>query len=123
MYMKADLSPKNSLFLFMDPSAGDIPQRMDHLVAYTSTCIAIGSMSQFDGDSVVILTTERRWIEDSQRCEKVFEGSIGTPGKQVAVCTVDLEPVLSMRLPVEQVSVEIWANHDLEPNWIYFLVL
>lgn len=46
--------PPNSLSFVMDPDLGEIPDSVSEaLVAATSTCISIGTLSSVDGETTV----------------------------------------------------------------------
>ena len=123
MKTQTSLAPKNSLILILDPVTGIIPQSMAcQLVASTPSCIAIGTMSASDGETVVVLTDERQCVISDPAMQQVFEGTIATPRMKVAVCTVDMEQILSSQVPTGLLSVEVWVNHKQEPSRVCVLI-
>ena len=124
MKTQASFAPKNSLILVLDPSAGDIPNSMARqLVASTPSCIAVGTMSASDGETMVVLTDDKQCLDFNPTMQRVFEGFIDTPRMEVSVCTVDIEPILSLRVSAKRTGVEVWVNHEREPNRVYVLII
>jgi len=115
-----DVAPPNSLLLIMDRSAGHVPDSMSGaLVASTSTCIAIGTLSEHDGTTRVSMGEDR-----SPRLSgaPVFDGVLETPGKTVAVCSVLDEVIIEAPVESERTRVRIWANDRTEPSNIDIVV-
>jgi hypothetical protein len=117
--LTADIAPQNSLLLIMDRSVGQIPQSMGQsLIAFTPTCIAIGTHSEHDGSTRVIL-------DDSSappaHGTPTFDGVLDTPGRKLAVCSVLNEVVFELAVAAELTRVRIWANDQVEPSEIYIL--
>ena len=122
MIAEASLAPANSLLLIMDPDADSIPESMGAgLVAATPSCIAVGTLSEDAGETHIRLTNERAAVSGPEM-QRVFRGVLETPGRQVQVCTVLLEPVVSLPVPGVSSHVEIWADHPTEPRNLRVLV-
>jgi hypothetical protein len=118
--LTADVAPPSSLLLVMDRSVGRIPENMDEgIVASTSTCVAIGTLSSLDGSTHVTLDNGS---EPSGFGSPVFDGVLGTPDKKLAVCSVLDEVILEIEVAAEQARVRIWASDRVEPSEIYILV-
>jgi hypothetical protein len=115
----ADIAPPNSLLLIMDRSVGQIPESMaGGLVAFTATCAAIGTLSEHDGSTRVILDDGSG---PPAHGTLVFDGVLDTPGLKLAVCSVLDEVVLELAVAAERTRVRIWANDQAEPSEIYIL--
>ena len=111
--ISVEVAPSHSLVLVMDPSVGRIPEKMSGaLVAATTTCVAIGTLSEHDGTTRICLGTE----EYSGGGNGVFDGELDTPGGRVAVCSVLDEVLLEVPVPFRRSRVRIWANDDQEPS-------
>lgn len=109
------VAPPNALVLLMDPSVGQVPNSMSgSLVASTSTCVAVGTLSEHDGTTRISL--EAGEYEGSSTL--VFDGVLETPGARVVVCSVLGEIYLEMDVMFPQAKAQIWANDDGEPNEI-----
>jgi hypothetical protein len=124
--MKAEISlaPKNSLILVVDPVTGDIPNSMARqLVASTGSCVAVGTISAADGETTIVLTDDKRSLGSDTEMMLAFEGTIDTPRTELSICSVDLEPILSIPVSTNHVGVEIWVNHEQEPSRICVLVI
>ena len=120
MMISAEISPPNSLVLVMDPSVGQIPDSMSgSLVASTSTCIAIGTLSEHDGVTHVSLSDRPDVAPDGS---PTFDGVLETPDNRAAVCSVLDEVILEMKVPTGRTRVRIWANDPMEPSEIHIVV-
>ena len=112
---QARLSPPHSILFISDPSASvDLPEIGPALVAATSSCVAIGTLADMDGETTVIL--ERS--VPSPEGELVFSGDIGTPGKRLAVMCSDASVAVEIAVAAERTHLRIWANHASEPDLI-----
>jgi hypothetical protein len=110
------LSPPNSLIFVMDHKAGVLPDQItEGLVATTASCVAIGTLSEVDGETTITLTDNMDGVE---AVDLVFSGSLSTPNHELSVCDVNNEKLLT--LPVSQTStmVKIFANDSSEPDYI-----
>jgi hypothetical protein len=117
--LTTDIAPPNSLLLIMDRSIGEIPERMaGGLIALTPTCVAIGTLSEHDGSTRVILDDGSG---PPAHGSPMFDGVMDTPGRKVAVCSVLDEVVLELAVAGERTRVRIWANDQVEPSEIYIL--
>lgn len=109
-------APKNSLILVMDQTVGEVPESMaGALVAATNSCVAVGTLSEVEGETLISLSDER--LEKRDR-PPVFDGVLSTPSKRLSVCSVLDEPLMSLDVPGLETRVQVWANDDLEPNEI-----
>ncbi len=114
------ISPPNSLVLVMDPSIGQIPDSMSgSLVASTSTCIAIGTLSEHDGVTHVSLSDSP---DVAPNVSPTFDGVLETPGNRIAVCSVLDEVILENKVTTSRTRVRIWANDPMEPSEIHIVV-
>lgn len=114
------IAPSHSVILIMDRSGGLVPSGMrGKLVASTSSCIAVGTLSQPDGHTHVTIADE---LPEVLAPLLVFEGLLETPTKTVVVCSVLDEVFLEMGVVAERSKVRIWANDGSEPNEIQIVV-
>ena len=110
------VSPPNSLLLIMDPSFGVVPESMEGgLIQSTSTCVAIGTLSEFDGETKVVLTNSR---PADPNLFLVFDGQVATPNLLLSVCTVDHDQTIATVVSSNCTNIEVWVNHSEEPNLI-----
>jgi hypothetical protein len=117
MIVEAKIAPKNSLLLVMDKDSGEIPESMGgKLVVSTHSCVAIGTRSETDGQTLVTLTDENIRAWEDPNLELVFSGTLATPNKEVYICTVLLETILRLSVPNTETGLEVWANHEIEPT-------
>jgi hypothetical protein len=116
------IAPRNSLLLIMDPAVGEIPESMDGgLVAVTSSCVAVGTRSEVDGETLISLSDEASQAETSLFC--VFHSHLDTPTRRIAVCSVSNEALLHAGVAGSRTALQIWVNHQSEPDEIRVLIL
>ncbi|MEN5118212.1 hypothetical protein ABE488_12905 [Luteimonas sp. TWI662] len=113
------LPPPNSLILVMDYEIGVVPDQItSDLVTATDSCIAIGTLAAPDGETTITLT-------DDPNCtvvgELVFNGELCTPNKELAVCNVLNQRLLTLPLLHTTVRVKVFANDVSEPDRILVL--
>jgi hypothetical protein len=123
MIIEARAAIKNSVVLVLDPQSDDIPASMEgRLIAASSSCIAIGTLCEVDGETHVILTDEKEDQRVNSKLHSVFNGVIATPGERVVVCLVSLEPLAALPVSGKRSGVEVWVNDDSEPSEIRIVV-
>lgn len=124
MTIEAKIAPPNSLLLVMGEASGEMPDSMNgQLIVVTSSCIAIGTLCEVDGETSVTLSDDRLRIQGIENLKRVFSGILATPRNFVEVCTVLLEPILTLPVRNDRSGVEIWANSKMEPDRLYVLIL
>lgn len=117
MTAKTKIAPQNSLLLLMDKDSGEIPELMNgKLVVATDSCIAVGTLSETDGETSVILTDNKSHLQEMAGLQKAFDGILATPNKRVDLCTVLLQPVLTLSVSNTESHVEIWVSNETEPD-------
>jgi hypothetical protein len=115
------INPRNSVILVMDQTVGEVPETMNNrLVAATKTCVAIGTLSEFDGETRITLSHNIEEIECSKY--KVFEGFLDTPSKKISICSILDEPLLECNVPGTPTKIFVWANDEFEPDDIQVIV-
>ena len=120
MMREATLFVPHAIFFINDPGMRDIeiPEYVnDRLVAFTDSCISVGTQADVDGPVTVRLFDESRATEKATK--KVFTGDIETPDRKVGV--VSSEDVTILELPVqnEKTSVTIWVDDTTHPTKIF----
>jgi len=114
------LAPPNSLILVMNHSFGELPEAMNgQLVAFTDSCIAVGTLSEVDGQAVITMTDS---LEGIERGEIVFDGFLKVPQCEVSVCSAANEKLLTIKLSASEAHVQIFANDASEPDEIVVFV-
>lgn len=109
------VSPPHSILFISDPTAvADIPEIASTLVSATSSCVAIGTLAEMDGETTVILDR----AVPAPVGELVFNGDVETPGRRLAVTFSDGSMVSELVVSTERVRVRIWANDASEPDSI-----
>ena len=116
----ANIAAPNSVLFIMDRTGGEVPESMEgNLCAFTSTCIAVGTLSEQDGMTRVTLEIEP---QRPPRGAPDFDCVISTPSKYLQVCTAHDEVVVEIRVREAQVRVRLWANDQHEPSDVHVLV-
>ena len=109
------LAPKNSILFLGDRDEPlDVPEITDRLVASTSTCIAIGTLAEVDGETTVQLMPKI----STPVGDMVFQGTLETPSRALSVSDSEGLSVLSLDVPTTRTWITIWANDWSEPDLI-----
>jgi hypothetical protein len=115
-HRSVSVAPPNSLILIMDPSVAEIPESMGRsLISATPTCIAVGTRAEGDGETYVFFSTDR---SSAPADLLVFDGVLRTPNREVCICNVLDERLLSVRVSMDDTHINIWADDDCEPGVI-----
>jgi hypothetical protein len=79
----------------------------------TDTCILCGCLAEMDGETEFTLATS-----DSVSIQHppIFDDVLDTPGRKIALETVEGTPVLDMPTTGTKTRVRIWTNSDREPD-------
>ena len=116
------IAPKNSLILIMDLTIGKVPESMNgSIVAWTHSCVAVGTISEFEGETSICLTDDAAARVPSQAA--VFDGVLDTPSKRISVCSVLNEALMALDVPQPKTRVQIWINDGSEPDEIQIVAV
>lgn len=108
------LAPPNSVILVMDGAGGNPPESMKgSAITYTPTCIAIGCLSEVDGETTITLGAVEELAIPSQ---PLFEGTLRTPSRRVSVRSVLWDAILETNVPADVTKVTVWTNDASEPD-------
>jgi len=106
----------NSVLFVMDPAIGVIPDSMSRsIVASTDSCIAVGTNSEQEGSTDVLISDKRSKHAGFTR---VFAGCIRTPNFSLAVCDIYEEVMTEFRVLNSVSKIEIWVNQQHVPTAI-----
>ena len=112
------VSAPNSLLLVTTSEQPEIPASMDaRLIASTSTTVAVGTLSESDGQTVVRLTDEMP-DQESEGVQLVYEGRLEGGLGFVRVINVRGEAYLEWGDVLESFRLRIWANDPSEPDLV-----
>lgn len=117
MRVETTTAPRNSLILLMGSKKGEIPATLGgNLVASTSSCVAVGTLSESDGPTRIILTDEDT---DQNRPGLLgFEGELLAPELNLTVYSIELEPMLEINVPSHHPRIRVFVDHPSEPEVI-----
>jgi hypothetical protein len=124
---RARVAAPNSLVLIWGSAEVDVPETLDGaLVAATPSCIAVGTRSEADGETIIELSAGRDSDliagYDPQAREHLlpaFDGELSTPSGDVSVGDITGETYLSIPVGGESVRIRIWTNDASEPDLIW----
>jgi hypothetical protein len=115
MVLTKKVAPPYSLIFIADPYGGMAPECSPPAPYWaTSTCIAVGCMSQI-GDTEVTLGMTRE-VDPGGR--PIFDDFLETPNRKVNVETAEWELILQTDVPTVSTRVRIWTNELVEPDKI-----
>jgi len=116
MITSATIAPPNSLVLIEDPSGGEVPESMGNSsIASTGSCIAVGSRSESDGKSEIVLGPAAE-VDPGQ--SPALEQDLSTPNRKVVVRTVLGDTILETPVSRQKTRVRVWVNDPKEPDRI-----
>ena len=118
----AKLKPPNSLIFVMDPSSGQLPESLgSSSVTSTLTSLAIGTLSEVDGETQLILgSLDDGGHRTAPDLALRWSGEIETSG---SVAIVSAENLVILEVSSEATAViQIWSNDEFEPDLVCVLV-
>lgn len=119
MQQSITISPPNSLIFVMDHAAGELPEDMGgKLVASTASCVAVGTLAEFDGETTITLAD----TFDVAALHIAFEGTLHTPNGEVSISNTRNEQLLTGKAWTPSTNVRIFVNDDSEPDQIVVLL-
>lgn len=114
------VAPPNGLLLVLDPSTGVLPETLSgESIAATSSALAIGTLTEVDGDTEVNLGA-RGDVPGGPALSLRWEGDLETTGR-LGVLTIHNDVLIERATP-SVVRVEVWTNDPDEPDVIWVVV-
>lgn len=122
MTVKAlSVNPTNSLLLFMDAQAPQIPESMGgKAVAATDSCIAVGTREEYGGPIELRIASADEGI--NLPALEIYDGVLRVTSGSLAVANIFGKQFVRWPLNTSSVSVRIYTNHSTEPDEIVVLV-
>ncbi len=119
------IAPSNSVVLVMDTSIGEIPDPDpedvgEGVLAATSSCIAVGTLPQIEGDTHILLYDEPAEMDLTGTL--AFDGPLEVRSGRMSVVSVLHEPLLGCNAPTPRARVQVWLNDDRLPDEIRIYV-
>jgi hypothetical protein len=110
------IAPSNSIILIVGAKKYEVPSSMKGaVIATTLSCVAIGSLSEIDGQTSITL---EKSCESERDFAPSFTGFIETPSCLVEVKTVLGQTLLQMPVLHKMTKIAIWTNDKFEPDKI-----
>ena len=107
----------HSVVLVGDPR-GEPPSSLSGQTASaTETCVAVGTLSEFDGETHISLTDDPISVANRPPI-LVFQGVISIHGAELAVCSVTGDVYLKQRVHPGTTRVQVWVDDFSEPREI-----
>lgn len=112
------LSPPNSVLFIADPDNRDVlvptefssPSGVDS----TETCVAVGTLMEFDGETEVTIGPRAAVAPDRAA---VFDGRVLTPTGIIALETAPRDELYRMKVGATT-RICVWTNRNQEPDEI-----
>jgi hypothetical protein len=102
-----------ALVLVEDSAGGELPLTVKgQLVAATPSSIAVGCALS----AITELTVGDLGAAEAKASAPVFDGTLATPSRKLAVRTVLGATLLEVVVPTTDTHVRIWANTPAEPT-------
>lgn len=121
MNVTVHIAPPNALVLLVDGAGGCLPSTMaGRLVAFTESCIAIGTQEPTDGETTVVLSKSPP--NDCSSLLQVFDGVLKSPSHTIALLSVNGDTYCNECVGRDVLRVKIWANHNREPDAVHIMV-
>jgi hypothetical protein len=111
------VSPPNSIIFIEDSSASVVgPTFLPQVprIAATSTCIVVCCWPEQDGPTEITML-HGPMSDDPPVLDQMLE----TPGREVAVRTVERRKLLHAQVPGTRTRVRIWTNHPTWPDKVF----
>ncbi|MET4159339.1 hypothetical protein [Agromyces sp. PvR057] len=109
------------MLLVLDPLTGEVPERIGgSSVAFTSSGLAIGTVSEFDGETEVHIEIPSD-APGGEPASLVWEGELETSGR-LALMTIYNEALLEVEA-APKVRVQVWANDESGPDVIWIALV
>jgi hypothetical protein len=115
MISSAQVTPPNSLLLVISAADPEIPADIENVVEATSTCVAIGTLSEMDGPTRLTLTDEDVPVAGLQ---ELYRGTLETGLHRVAVQTVEGDQVAEVPVSGSSAEVAVFGSDGFEPDRI-----
>ena len=119
-YSEVVVRVPNAVVLIGDP-LGNPPESMNgRLVAETSSCVAVGTLSEADGATTIRVGSVVDAVDTA--LELVFDGTIEASSGRLAVSSVSGENYIERRVAAGEVRLRILVNDPREPDQIRVVV-
>lgn len=113
-------SPPNGLVLICDPRTGVLPETLaGTAIASTASALAIGTLSEFDGETEVTLTRADA-LPNDPTLSLQWEGDLETSGR-LGVLTIYNDALIEVDAD-STVHAQVWTNHPSEPDRIWVAI-
>lgn len=121
MIQSASLRPIYSIIFVWDSQGGNVPD-MDPgaLIGYNNSCIAVSCLSSADGETKIAIGNS---LQIKHGLALAYKGSVQTPSGALAVVDAHNTLIIQHSTGVKESELEIWVNHEREPDMILINVI
>ena len=123
--METDVAVENGILFILDPSnrGAIVPDyRPGEVCGWTDSCVSVPTIADVDGNVTVSLD-----FEDGQGGTRarslVFEGSIETPGRRLAIVSIAMKRVLEIEVPGAAARLRVGVDDVDFPSAVSVTVL
>ena len=116
------LRAPNSVLLLGDPQGLPPESMRGRVVANSRSCIAVGTISEADGEAHIRLAVPPNGSPHSHPEILGFEGSVELPNRLFVVSSVQGDTYAVLPVNAQSVRVRIWLDDATEPREIYVFV-
>jgi hypothetical protein len=122
MVFNIRIAPPYSVLLLISADDAEIPQSLGGAtLAATSSCLVVGTLSEQDGETLVTVTDEA--TDRPALCDLLlFDGLLNLRANQLSVINALNEPICVVPHPNGNVRVQVWVNHQSEPDEVTFVI-
>jgi hypothetical protein len=120
MIFSARVRPPGSFLVIAGDMHAPMPEfdNQENRLWANEWCIGIGTLSEIDGETEVIVTDQPR----NESFPLVFDSVIEAPEQRVTVSDAYLMETASVNVSSNKARIQIWANHSREPDRIVIAV-
>ena len=116
-------APPNSLILIDGGSNAEIPNSMGgKRISATPSCIAVGTLSQQDGETYIVLTDELKSPMADGGFHIAYTGQLQTPNREILIENVLGDVILKMPTKEQHTKISVLSNHDSEPDKLVIII-
>ena len=88
------------------------------VVSSTDSCVAVGCRQDFDGPTEIHFGPAS---DVAPQGALVFDGELRTPSRELSVCSVKNDKLLSARVDADRTRVRVFVNDLSEPDCVHVI--
>lgn len=113
---EVQIATAHPVFFLGDSATRSVPPDTGAaFVTTTDDCLCFWVMSDVDGTTLVTITEEACRVGSN----KLFSGSLNAPSGIITLMDSSAFQYVNIPVPLGPVRVDIWADNDLNPEWVW----